>query len=284
METVTLNGGVQAPLIGFGTFQIWDDKAAEQAVTLALAMGYRHIDTAAGYFNEAAVGRAIRNSAVPRDQIMVTTKLWPTDASYEGAKRAVQRSLTKLGLAYIDLYLIHQPFGDYYGVWRALVDLQQQGLVRSIGVSNFNGNRLADLSLFSGVTPAVDQIQLNPYLQQRVTRDEAERDGTVIAAWSPLAQGSSDLLHDPLLTRIAETHDATVAQIILRWQTQQGIMTIPKSTHPQRMQENLASQQFTLSAEDLQAVDGLNQQPVSRDTSGDLLRRVLAIDPEIPRQ
>ncbi len=284
METVTLNGGVQAPLIGFGTFQIWDDKAAEQAVTLALAIGYRHIDTAAGYFNEAAFGRAIRNSAVPRDQIMVTTKLWPTDASYEGAKRAVQRSLTKLGLAYIDLYLIHQPFGDYYGVWRALVDLQQQGLVRSIGVSNFNGNRLADLSLFSGVTPAVDQIQLNPYLQQRVTRDEAERDGTVIAAWSPLAQGSSDLLHDPLLTRIAENHDATVAQIILRWQTQQGIMTIPKSTHPQRMQENLASQQFTLSAEDLQAVDGLNQQPVSRDTSGDLLRRVLAIDPEIPRQ
>lgn len=282
MQTIQLRDGHVVPALGFGTFQIWDENQAQQAVAAALAKGYRMIDTAAGYFNEAAVGKAIAASAVPRDQITVTTKLWPTDASYTGAKVAVTRSLKKLKLDYIDLYLIHQPFGDYYGVWRALVELQKAGVLRSIGVSNFGAAALVDLALFSGVTPAVDQIQLNPYRQQILTRKEAAKLGVTITAWRPLSQGQED----KTLQQIAQNHGATVAQVALKWALQQHIIVIPKTLSPKHLKANLAAQDLELTAADMAAISALDRHPdeIGPRQTPELLRRVLQIDPNRSHQ
>jgi diketogulonate reductase-like aldo/keto reductase len=279
---VTLNSGLQIPQIGFGTFQIWNQDEAEKAVTTAIDLGYRLIDTAAGYFNEEGVGRAIRNSGVPREQIILTTKLWPTDASYDGAKRAVARSLHKLGTDYIDVYLLHQAFGDYYGAWRALRELQQAGVIRAIGVSNFNEERLDDLATFSGVVPAINQIQRHPYKQQAITSGTARRLGTVVEAWSPLAQGNSGLFADSTLGAIAEAHHATIAQVALAWQMQQDVIVIPKSVHKQRMAENLAASALQLSAAEMVQISQFDRNPADLGTSNtpDLLHRLLQIDPD----
>lgn len=281
MRTTTLRGGVEMPLIGFGTFQIWQQEAARKAVSQALDAGYRLIDTAAGYFNEEGVGRAIRQSSVPREQIVLTSKLWPTDASYAGAKVAVQRSLNHLGVDYIDVYLLHQALGDYYGAWRALTEMQQAGYISSIGVSNFNAGRLYDLAQFSGVVPAVNQIELNPWRQQRATRRTAAKLGTVIEAWSPFAQGRDGIFSNPVITTIAAQHHVTTAQVILRWATQQGIIVIPKSVHRQRMDANLAATNFDLTEAEIAEIAQLDRYPDDPGAvnSPQLIERLLAIDP-----
>ncbi|WP_225047768.1 aldo/keto reductase [Lacticaseibacillus kribbianus] len=281
MTSIELAPGVAVPRIGFGTFQIWDQAAAESAVAAALGTGYRLIDTAAGYFNEEGVGRGLRASGVPRDQVVVTSKLWPTDASYEGAKVALRRSLTKLGLDYLDVYLLHQALGDYYGAWRAMQEAQAAGLVRAIGVSNFSAERLVDLATFSGAVPALNQIQRHPFKQQRLTVAAAASLGVAVEAWQPLGHADPELLGHPVLAGIAATHGATVGQVMLAWQMQQGVIVIPKTSHRARMEENLAAQALTLTAAEMAAIAALDRAP--RDpgpqNSPDLIARLIQIDP-----
>lgn len=285
-KLIQLNDGMQVPSIGFGTFQIWNLDEAQSAVEKALSLGYRLIDTAAGYFNEVAVGRAMRNSSVARSQVILTTKLWPTDASYVGAKHAIQRSLEQLNTDYIDVYLIHQAFGDYYGAWRAMREYQKKGVLRSIGVSNFSAERLTDLATYSGMVPAIDQIERHPYCQRTVTVATAQRLGTTIEAWSPLAQAKSKILTDKILTEIAANHSASSAQIMLAWQMQQQQIVIPKTIHDARMVENLAAQNLVLTANEIDQISALNRDDCNDGpiNSADLLPRILQIDPEAHHQ
>lgn len=258
MEYITLNNGVKMPMEGFGVFQVPEAEVCEQAVSDALEVGYRLIDTAAAYFNEEAVGAAIRKSGIPREELFITTKLWIQDAGYENAKKAFRTSLDKLGLDYLDLYLIHQPMNDYYGSWRAMEELYEEGKIRAIGVCNFYPERLADLCLNAKVTPAVNQVEIHPFFAQTDAMENMKEFGVQPEAWGPLAEGQHGIFTNPVLTEIGKKYGKTAAQVSLRWNTQRGVVIIPKSTHRERMEENLNIWDFTLSDEDMKAIAGLD--------------------------
>jgi 2,5-diketo-D-gluconate reductase A len=257
IPTVTLNNGVEMPVLGFGVFQVPAEQT-EKVVTDALAAGYRHIDTAAAYENEAAVGRAIAASGIAREELFITTKLWVQDAGEANAEPAFYRSLERLGLDSLDLYLIHQPFGDYYGSWRAMEKLNRQGLARAIGVSNFYPDRLVDLIDHNRVVPAVNQVETHPFFQRGADQQVMRERGVQIESWGPLGQGRDDLFTDPVLTAIAAEHGKTVAQVVLRWLLQRDVVVIPKSVRPERMAENLDVFDFRLSDEEMARIATLD--------------------------
>jgi 2,5-diketo-D-gluconate reductase A len=256
--SVTLNNGVTMPLLGFGVFQVPDPDECERAVRDALDVGYRLIDTAAAYGNEEAVGRAIERSSVPREEIFVTTKLWIQDAGEGHTRAAFERSLARLGLDYLDLYLIHQPFGDVYGAWRDMESLLREGRVRAIGVSNFQSDRVMDLITHNEVVPAVNQIEVHPFNQQAEAHRFLQDNGVQIEAWAPFAEGKHDIFRNEALRAIAERHGKSVAQIILRWLTQRGVVAIPKSVRRERIAENFAVFDIELSPEDMAAIAALD--------------------------
>jgi 2,5-diketo-D-gluconate reductase A len=242
---ITLNNGVRIPILGFGVYQIPAEQT-EQAVTDALAAGYRHIDTAAAYANEEAVGRAIENSGIPREELFVTTKLWVSDAGEDRAKRAFEKSLQRLGLDHLDLYLIHQPFGDYYGSWRAMEQLHREGVIKAIGVSNFYPDRLVDLVDHNEITPAINQIETHPYFQRADYQELMRERGVQIESWGPFAEGRNNLFSDPVLSEIGTAHGKSVAQVVLRWLIQRDVVVIPKSVRADRMAENIDVFDFQL--------------------------------------
>ncbi|RNI24051.1 aldo/keto reductase [Rufibacter latericius] len=258
METVKLNNGVEMPLLGFGVFQIPDPEECERSVYEAIQTGYRLIDTAASYMNEEAVGKAIKRGGVAREDLFITTKLWIQSNGYGGTKKAFEDSLRKLQLDYLDLYLIHQPYGDVYGEWRAMQDLYKEGKVRAIGVSNFHPDRLIDLIVHNEITPAVNQIETHPFHQQIETQRFLEENQVQIQSWGPFAEGKHDIFSNGLLASIANKYGKTIAQVILRWLTQRGVIAIPKSVRRERMEENFDSLDFTLSSEDLEAIKALD--------------------------
>ncbi|WP_265459480.1 aldo/keto reductase [Enterococcus sp. HY326] len=258
MEYVTLNNGIQMPIIGFGVYQLTDDKETERIVGEAIKAGYRSFDTSSAYFNEEAVGRAIANSGVPREELFITSKLWVQDASYDKAKAAYQASLTRLGLDYLDLYLIHQPFGDYYGAWRAMEELYAAKKVRAIGVSNFDDARLADLILNNHITPALDQVETHPFFQQKTALETMKKYDVQIESWGPFSQGGQGIFTQPVLVDLAKTYQKSVGQIILRWHVQRGVVVIPKSTNPERMKDNLNVFDFNLSDTDMEKIAALD--------------------------
>ena len=258
IETVKLNNGIEMPLEGFGVFQVPDPAVCEQAVLDAIATGYRLIDTAAAYMNEEAVGRAIAKCGVPREELFITTKLWVQDASYEGAKAAIETSLQKLGLGYIDLYLIHQPMGDYIGAYRAMEEACKAGKLRAIGVCNFYPNRLADLCETVEVKPAVNQVELHPFFQQENALALMREYGVHPEAWGPFAEGNHGIFTHPVLTQIGEKYGKSAAQVALRWNVQRGVTVIPKSVHKERMEQNINIWDFTLSGEDMAEIAKLD--------------------------
>lgn len=258
MQYTTLNNGVQMPLLGFGVYQIPDPQECEQSVLAALGTGYRLIDTAAAYGNEEAVGRAIAKSGVPREELFVTTKLWVQDAGYEPTKAAFAKSLQKLGLDYLDLYLIHQPYGDVYGAWRAMEELYNAGKIRAIGVSNFLPDRVMDFLVHHEVKPAVNQIETHPFHQQLDTQQFLQENDVQIESWGPFAEGRNNLFTNELLQGLATKYQRSVAQVVLRWLTQRGVVVIPKSVKPERMAENFQVFDFELHAEDLAAIQTLD--------------------------
>src|SRR3954451_20615353 len=254
---VTLNNGVTMPVLGFGVYQIPPEQT-EQAVTDALAAGYRHIDTAAAYVNEEAVGRAITASGIPREELFVTTKLWVQDAGQDATKRAVETSLGNLGLDQLDLYLIHQPFGDYYGAWRAMQDLNRQGVLRAIGVSNFYPDRLVDLIDHNDVTPAVNQIETHPFFQRTDYHQLLRDRGVQIESWGPFAEGRNNLFSDPTLSDVGAAHGKTVAQVVLRWLIQREVVVIPKSVRADRMAENFDVFDFDLTDDEMTRIAAMD--------------------------
>lgn len=258
MEYVTLNNGVKMPMEGFGVFQVPEAAVCEQAVSDALAVGYRLIDTAAAYFNEEAVGAAIQKSGIAREELFLTTKLWIQDAGYESAKRAFQVSLDKLGTDYIDLYLIHQPMNDYYGAWRAMEEMYGEGRIRAIGVCNFYPDRLTDLCLNAKVIPAVNQVELHPFFAQTGALENMKAFGVQPEAWGPMAEGKHGIFTHPVLTEIGAKYGKSAAQTALRWNVQRGVVIIPKSTHRERMEENFNIWDFSLSDEDMGAITTLD--------------------------
>ncbi len=261
--SVTLNNGVKMPLLGFGVFQISDAEECERSVYEALQTGYRLIDTAAAYGNEEAVGQALKRSGVARDELFVTTKLWIQDAGYESAKQAFARSLKRLDLEYLDLYLIHQPFGDVYGAWRAVEELYGEGRIRAIGVSNFQPDRLMDLVVHNDVVPAVNQLETHPFNQQLETQTFLAENKVQLESWEPFAEGKHDIFRNAVLATIADKHRKTVAQVILRWLTQRGVVAIPKSVRKERIAENFSVFDFELSPEDMAAVATLDRKESS---------------------
>ncbi len=258
MQTVKLNNGVEIPILGFGVFQITDPTECERSVVEAIQTGYSHIDTAASYQNEEAVGRGIKQSGVAREKLFITTKLWIQRNGYEGTLKAFENSLKRLQLDYIDLYLIHQPFGDVYGEWRAMEELYQQGKVRAIGVSNFQPDRIMDLILHNKITPAVNQIEVNPFQQQIETQKFLQDNSIQVEAWAPFAEGKNNIFQNGILLTIAAKHQKSVAQVILRWLVQRGIIALAKSTRKERMLENIRVFDFELSAEDMAAMTTLD--------------------------
>ena len=256
--SVTLNNGVEMPMLGFGVFQVPDPEECERSVSDAIRVGYRLIDTAASYGNEEAVGRAIAKSDVPREQLFITTKLWIADAGEGPTRAAFQRSLDRLGLDYLDLYLIHQPFGDVYGAWRDMQALYREGRIRAIGVSNFQPDRLMDLIVHHEVAPVVDQIETHPFNQQIETQQLLQENGVQIESWGPFAEGQHGIFQNELLRSIADRYQKTVAQVILRWLTQRDIVAIPKSVRPDRMAENFDIFDFRLSPDDMAAIATLD--------------------------
>lgn len=258
MQKVVLNNGVEMPILGFGVYQIRDAAECEQSVYDALMAGYRSIDTAAAYMNEEAVGRAIIRSGVPREEIFVTTKLWVQDTGYESTRKAFAASLEKLQLDYLDLYLIHQPFGDVYGSWRAMEELYREGKIRAIGVSNFQPDRLIDLIVHNEVVPAVNQIETHPFHQQTENQQFMEAHGVQIESWGPFAEGRNNMFTNEVLAGIAAKHGKSVAQVILRWLTQRNVVVIPKSVRKERIEENFNIFDFELDAEDLAAIGALD--------------------------
>lgn len=258
MQTVKLNNGVEMPILGFGVFQITDLAECERCVIEAIQIGYRLIDTAASYRNEEAVGRAIKRSGVPREELFITTKLWIQRDGYEGTMKAFENSLRRLQLDYIDLYLIHQPFGDVYGEWRAMEKLYQQGKVRAIGVSNFYPDRIMDLMMHNEIPPAVNQIEINPFYQQIEAVKFLQDNNIQAEAWAPFAEGRNNIFQNELLLSIAEKYQKTVAQVILRWLLQRGIVAIPKTVRKERMIENISIFDFELSKEDMEAIATLD--------------------------
>jgi len=258
VPSVTLNNGVAMPLLGFGVFQMSDAGECERSVAAAIRAGYRLIDTAAAYGNEQEVGNAIQQSGVAREELFVTTKLWIQDAGYESAKRAFERSLQRLQLDYLDLYLIHQPFGDVYGAWRAMEELYRAGRIKAIGVSNFHPDRVMDLIVHHQVVPAVNQIETHPFNQQIATQQFLQENNVQIESWGPFAEGKHNIFQNELLRSIADKHQKTVAQVILRWLTQRGVVAIPKSVRPERIQENFNIFDFDLSPEDMAEITTLD--------------------------
>ncbi|WP_416999528.1 aldo/keto reductase [Alistipes finegoldii] len=257
MEHRILNNGVEMPVLGFGVYQV-EETVCEQCVCDAIAAGYRSIDTASAYLNERAVGRAIRRSGVPREELFITTKLWVQDAGYESTKRAFAKSLERLQLDYLDLYLIHQPFGDVYGSWRAMKELYREGAVRAIGVSNFQPDRLVDLILHNEVVPAVNQVETHPFCQQTEAAAVMASEGVQIESWAPFAEGRNNLFGNGTLVSLAAKYRKSVAQVVLRWLIQRGVVVIPKSVRPERMAENIAVFDFHLAPEDMDLIATLD--------------------------
>jgi len=258
IPSTTLNNGVAMPMLGFGVFQVTDAEECERSVYEALGTGYRLIDTAAAYGNEEAVGKAIKRAGVGREELFVTTKLWIQDAGYERTKQAFERSLQRLQLEYLDLYLIHQPFGDVYGAWRAMEELYREGRIRAIGVSNFQPDRLMDLIVHNQVVPAVNQIETHPFNQQIETQKFLQENTVQIESWGPFAEGKHNIFENEVLRSIADKHQKTVAQIILRWLTQRGVVAIPKSIRTERIVENFNVFDVELSPEDMEAIVALD--------------------------
>lgn len=258
MEYVTLNNGIKMPMEGFGVFQVPDPSQCDQAVIDAIECGYRLIDTAAAYMNEEAVGAAIAKSGVPREELFITTKLWVQDASYEGAKQAVKASLKKLGTDYIDLYLIHQPLGDYVGAYRAMEEMYKEGTLKAIGVCNFYPHRLLDLCETVDVIPAVNQIELHPFFAQENAIELMKQYGITPEAWGPFAEGNHGIFTHPVLTEIGNKYGKTAAQVALRWNIQRGVVVIPKSVHKERMEQNFDVWDFTLNDSDMEKIAALD--------------------------
>ena len=258
MEYITLNNGIKMPMEGFGVFQVPDSKQCEQAVLDAVESGYRLIDTAAAYMNEEAVGAAIQKSGVKRSDLFITTKLWVQDASYAGAKKAFETSLKKLGLEYLDLYLSHQPMGDYMGAWRAMEEHYKEGIIRAIGVCNCYPHVLADICETVEVVPAVNQIELHPFFQQADALKLMKEYEIVPEAWGPFAEGNHGIFTHPVLTAIGEKYGKSAAQVALRWNVQRGVVVIPKSVHKNRMEQNMDIWDFTLSDADMAEIEGLD--------------------------
>ena len=258
IPTITLNNGVKMPAIGYGVFRMKDPAECEEAVVQAIQSGYRLIDTAAAYENEEAVGRAIRRCGVPREELFITTKLWITDTSYEGAKRGFARSMERLGLDSVDLYLIHQPYNDYYGAWRALEELYAAGKARAIGVDNFTPDKLADFVFWNKVKPAVNLVECNAFFQREEDRRYMESQNIQMQAWSPLAAGQGRLFENETLCAIANTHNKSVAQVVLRWLVQRNIVPLVKSANPERMRENLDIFDFALTDAEMQQITALD--------------------------
>lgn len=255
--TFTLNNGIKIPAAGFGVFQI-ENGGTKQAVADALSAGYRLIDTAQAYGNEAEVGDAIQESGIPRDQLFVTTKVWVSDTGYDATKKEFEQALTKLKLDYLDLYLIHQPYGDVYGSWRAMEELQKEGKIRAIGISNFNADRFVDLAQHNDVTPQVNQVELNPWFQQQDELDWMKKLGIQPEAWAPFAEGKHGLFTNDVLTEIAQNHHKGVGQVVLRWLYQRGVVTLAKSVHKERMIENINIFDFELTDEEMQLIQNLD--------------------------
>lgn len=257
MQTVTLNNGVKMPAIGFGVFQV-PVEDTERIVSEALETGYRMIDTAASYFNEEQVGNAIHRSGLKREDIFVTTKLWVQDYEYDDTLRAFDRSMKLLGLDYLDLYLLHKPYGNYYAAWRAAERLYREGRIRAIGVTSFSNERLQDLFLHNEVKPAVNQLETHPFFQQQEANAFLQREGIQHEAWAPFAEGQNNIFHNPLLKAIAERHGKTVGQVILRWLNQRNVVIIPKTVRKERMAENINIFDFTLTDEEMRSIATLD--------------------------
>ena len=258
MKYTILNNGIKMPMVGFGVFQIHDAKTTQTVVEEAIKTGYRLIDTAQVYGNEEAVGKAIKASGVPREELFITTKLWISDFSYEAAKDAFNESLRKLDLDYVDLYLLHQPFGDIFGAWRALEELYKEGKIKAIGVSNFKPDQLANLAAFNEVTPAVNQIELHVFNQKEDEQAYMLSKGVQTESWGAFAEGQFDVFNNPVLKEIAEKYSKTTAQVMLRWQLQRGIVSLSKSANPERVRQNFDIFDFELSAEDMDKIATLN--------------------------
>lgn len=258
MEYTMLSNGVKMPMEGFGVFQVRDPKECEQAVLDAISVGYRLIDTAASYKNEEAVGATLKKSGACRDDLFITTKLWVSDSSYEGAKQAFESSLQKLGLEYLDLYLLHQPMGDYYGAWRALEELYKEGRIRAIGVCNFYPHVLADFCETVEVTPMVNQVELHPFFQQPDALTLMQEYEVQPEAWGPFAEGKHGIFTHPVLTEIGAKYGKSAAQVALRWNVQRGVIVIPKSTHRNRMEQNFDIWNFSLTDEEMAAIAPLD--------------------------
>lgn len=254
MEYITLNNGVKMPAVGFGVFRITDEVECEEAVLKAIQSGYRHIDTASAYGNEKAVGKAIKRCGIPREELFITTKLWISDTNYEGAKKAFEKSLQNLGIDYVDLYLIHQPYNDYYGAWRALEELYNERKIRAIGVDNFTQERLADFITFNKIKPAINLIEANPLYQRHEDLAYMQEKEIQMEAWSPLAAGKDNLFTNPTLLGLSKKYDKSVAQIVLRWLFQRKVISVAKTTDFNKMQENIDIFDFVISKEDMEKI------------------------------
>lgn len=263
MEYVTLNNGIKMPKVGFGVFQITDKEECTKVVLDAIDAGYRLIDTAQAYGNEDAVGEAILNSPVPREELFITTKVWISNAGYEKAKQSIEESLKKMKLDYLDLVLIHQPVNDYYGTYRAMEDLNKEGKIRAIGVSNFYPDRLVDLALFNEVTPAVNQIEINPFHQQLVAQKVNNKYEVQLQAWAPFAEGKNGMFSNPTLKAIGDKYGKSIAQVILRWLLQRGIVPLAKTVNKERMKENIDIFNFELSEDDMNKISDLDKKESS---------------------
>ncbi|MDR2834378.1 MAG: aldo/keto reductase [Streptococcaceae bacterium] len=259
MKNVTLNNGLQMPILGYGVFQITDGTEAEECVVQAIESGYRLIDTAASYLNEEAVGRGIKRSGVPREELFITTKLWVQDTGYEKTKKAFEASLKRLDLDYLDLYLIHQPYGDIHGSWRAMEELYKEGKVKAIGVSNFHPDRVMDLMVHNEVAPAVNQIEVHPFHQRTLDNEFLVENGVRTEAWAPFAEGKNDLFTNPLLSEIGSKYGKSVGQVVLRWLVQRDIVVIPKTVNKSRMDENINVFDFELTNEDMEKIATLDK-------------------------
>lgn len=259
MQNINLINNVEMPILGLGVYQIDDLELCEQTVSDALEIGCRSIDTAAAYMNEEAVGNAIKLSGIKREDLFITTKLWIQDHGYEKTKKAFELSLKKLRLDYLDLYLIHQPFGDYYGAWRAIEELYKDGKIKAIGVSNFYPDRLVDLISHSEIAPMVNQIETNPFFQREDYQKILKENGVQIMSWAPFAEGKNDLFKNEILSEIGKKYDKSIAQVILRWLIQRGVVVIPKSIHKDRLKQNFEVFNFELTNEDMQNIKMLDK-------------------------
>lgn len=258
MKTISLNNGVKMPIVGFGVFQVTDLEECERSVVDAISVGHRLIDTAASYMNEEAVGRGIKASGIPREELFITTKIWIQDISYEGAKRSFEHSTKRLGLDYLDLLLLHQPYNDVHGAWRAMEELYEQKKVRAIGISNFTPDRVMDLMMHNKVVPAVNQIEVNPFQQQIEAHAFLQENKIQTEAWAPFAEGRNNIFNNELLTSIGKKYEKSIAQVILRWLVQRNVVALSKSTKKERIAENFAVLDFELSAEDMEAIKTLD--------------------------